>query len=206
MKCQGVTRVYEIESMFFSSEIRTCLSWTDQLEIETALMILTATFSLSPPPLCLCLSAQLAAQVLDDLDDEEIGFGLVDEKKDSAVARKLGKLACHWLRTCWWTHSSVVNDTSRKKKTFSPTFLMASPGVFTECDWLHISKFCRFHKCLQSLHQSPWRTEFYGIFFGTDSPFVFGNGWLIDQLCISFSNLNSKEKQDFNLLHLSSIT
>lgn len=85
----------KLKVCFFSSEIRTCLSWTDQLEIETALMILTATFSLSPPPLCLCLSAQLAAQVLDDLDDEEIGFGLVDEKKDSAVARKLGKLACH---------------------------------------------------------------------------------------------------------------
>ncbi len=38
---------------------------------------------------------QLAAQVLDDLDDEDIGFGLVDEKKDSAVAKKLGKLASH---------------------------------------------------------------------------------------------------------------
>lgn len=35
---------------------------------------------------------QLAAQVLDDLDDEDIGFGLVDEKKDTAVAKKLGKL------------------------------------------------------------------------------------------------------------------
>ncbi|KAI4872256.1 hypothetical protein NFI96_001106 [Prochilodus magdalenae] len=34
--------------------------------------------------------AQLAAQVLDDLDDEDIGFGLVDEKKDAAVAKKLG--------------------------------------------------------------------------------------------------------------------
>ncbi|KAG7221438.1 hypothetical protein INR49_017207, partial [Caranx melampygus] len=34
--------------------------------------------------------ALLAAQVLDDLDDEDIGFGLVDEKKDSAVAKKLG--------------------------------------------------------------------------------------------------------------------
>ena len=34
---------------------------------------------------------QLAAQVLDDLDDEDIGFALVDEKKDSAVAKKLGE-------------------------------------------------------------------------------------------------------------------
>lgn len=38
--------------------------------------------------------SQLAAQVLEDLDDEDIGFGLVDEKKDSAVAKKLGK--CFW--------------------------------------------------------------------------------------------------------------
>uniref|UniRef100_A0A8K9WQC4 Calsequestrin n=1 Tax=Oncorhynchus mykiss TaxID=8022 RepID=A0A8K9WQC4_ONCMY len=32
----------------------------------------------------------LAAQVLDDIDDEDIGFGLVDEKKDLSVAKKLG--------------------------------------------------------------------------------------------------------------------
>lgn len=48
----------------------------------------------------LCLSVQLAAQVLDDLDDEDIGFGLVDQKKDSAVAKKLGKLASHWQKPC----------------------------------------------------------------------------------------------------------
>ena len=36
-------------------------------------------------------SLQLAAQVLDDLEDEDIGFGLVDAKKDKAVAKKLGK-------------------------------------------------------------------------------------------------------------------
>jgi len=36
------------------------------------------------------LALELAAQVLDDLDDEDIGFGLVDEKKDQAVAKKLG--------------------------------------------------------------------------------------------------------------------
>lgn len=38
----------------------------------------------------------MAAQVLDDLQDEDIGFGLVDEKKDLAVAKKLGE-----LRGCW---------------------------------------------------------------------------------------------------------
>lgn len=30
--------------------------------------------------------------MLDDLDDEDIGFALVDAKKDSAIAKKLGKL------------------------------------------------------------------------------------------------------------------
>ncbi|KTF78874.1 hypothetical protein cypCar_00020445, partial [Cyprinus carpio] len=33
---------------------------------------------------------QLAAQVLEDLDDEDIGIGLLDEKTDKAVAKKLG--------------------------------------------------------------------------------------------------------------------
>lgn len=37
----------------------------------------------------------MAAQVLDDLQDEDIGFGLVDEKKDLAVAKKLGELCGH---------------------------------------------------------------------------------------------------------------
>lgn len=41
------------------------------------------------------LSLQLAAQVLDELEDEDIGFGLVDEKMASAVAKKLGKLGRH---------------------------------------------------------------------------------------------------------------
>ncbi|XP_056103045.1 calsequestrin-1b isoform X2 [Rhinichthys klamathensis goyatoka] len=36
------------------------------------------------------LALELAAQVLDDLEDEDIGFGLVDSKKDRAVAKKLG--------------------------------------------------------------------------------------------------------------------
>lgn len=33
---------------------------------------------------------QLAAQVLDEFDDEEIGVGLLDAKLDKAVAKKLG--------------------------------------------------------------------------------------------------------------------
>lgn len=34
---------------------------------------------------------QLAAQVLDEFDDEDIGVGLIDAKLDKAVAKKLGK-------------------------------------------------------------------------------------------------------------------
>lgn len=38
-----------------------------------------------------CESAlQLAAQVLDEFDDEEIGVGVLDAKLDKAVAKKLG--------------------------------------------------------------------------------------------------------------------
>ncbi|MCJ0138860.1 hypothetical protein J0W91_19490, partial [Clostridioides difficile] len=36
------------------------------------------------------LALELAAQVLEDLDDEDIGVGLLDEKTDKAVAKKLG--------------------------------------------------------------------------------------------------------------------
>lgn len=34
---------------------------------------------------------QLAAQVLEEFDDEDIGFGLLDAKLDKVVAKKLGK-------------------------------------------------------------------------------------------------------------------
>ncbi len=34
---------------------------------------------------------QLAAQVLEEFDDEDVGFGLLDEKLDKVVAKKLGK-------------------------------------------------------------------------------------------------------------------
>lgn len=60
-------------------------------------MLINAPSPLLPLPLTLpSLSvSQLAAQVLDDLEDEDIGFGLVDEKKDTAVAKKLGELLSH---------------------------------------------------------------------------------------------------------------
>uniref|UniRef100_A0A8C4ZJF1 Calsequestrin n=1 Tax=Gadus morhua TaxID=8049 RepID=A0A8C4ZJF1_GADMO len=35
------------------------------------------------------LALELAAQVLDEFDDEDIGFGLIDEKQDKIVAKKL---------------------------------------------------------------------------------------------------------------------
>ena len=53
----------------------------------------------------MCLSVQLAAQVLSDLDDEDIGFGLVDEKKDSSVAKKLGKTDAHCRRQMFFFSS-----------------------------------------------------------------------------------------------------
>lgn len=37
------------------------------------------------------LVLQLAAQVLDEFEDEDIGVGLIDAKHDKAVAKKLGK-------------------------------------------------------------------------------------------------------------------
>lgn len=102
--------------------------------------MLNKTFSLSPqlPPTSLLV--QLAAQVLDDLDDEDIGFGLVDEKKDSAVAKKLGEHAGHRQRPC----CLIVNDTGREEEKHPNTFLTASPGVFTE--------FCRFYKLLYVIY------------------------------------------------------
>ncbi|TXL72366.1 hypothetical protein D9O29_23355, partial [Pantoea vagans] len=36
------------------------------------------------------LALELAAQVLDEFDDEDIGVGLIDAKHDKAVAKKLG--------------------------------------------------------------------------------------------------------------------
>ena len=66
--------------------------------LNTTFSVPLLLLSLHPPPplsLRLCRPVQLAAQVLDDLDDEDIGFGLVDEKKDAAVAKKLGELASH---------------------------------------------------------------------------------------------------------------
>uniref|UniRef100_A0A8C1M859 Calsequestrin n=1 Tax=Cyprinus carpio TaxID=7962 RepID=A0A8C1M859_CYPCA len=55
-----------------------------QFEVEElALELLTSPAS---------LTYKLAAQVLDDLEDEDIGFGLVDSKKERAVAKKLGLL------------------------------------------------------------------------------------------------------------------
>lgn len=42
---------------------------------------------------------QLAAQVLDEFDDEDIGVGLIDAKLDKVVAKKLGKPAKKKLNT-----------------------------------------------------------------------------------------------------------
>lgn len=43
---------------------------------------------------------QLAAQVLDEFDDEEIGVGLLDAKLDKAVAKKLGNSQSFGANIC----------------------------------------------------------------------------------------------------------
>lgn len=45
----------------------------------------------------MCNVLQLAAQVLDEFEDEDIGVGLIDAKHDKAVAKKLGKYSCRQL-------------------------------------------------------------------------------------------------------------
>lgn len=74
---------------------------------------------------------QLAAQVLDDLDDEDIGFGVVDEKKDMAVAKKLGKLASQ--RPFWWEHGLIVNvlwDPTKRSSWVQISSLNQTPTLF----------------------------------------------------------------------------
>lgn len=78
-----------------------------------------------------CLS-QLAAQVLEDLKDEDIGFGLVDEKKDSAVAKKLGKCL---------VETSLVNIQYIAPKRVLPTslkvtFLHSIPTLYSYPNYL----------------------------------------------------------------------
>lgn len=68
---KGIMKKYDVMVIYFHKHPGTSKQAVKQFEMEE-------------------LALELAAQVLDDIDDEDIGFGLVDEKKDSAVAKKLG--------------------------------------------------------------------------------------------------------------------
>uniref|UniRef100_A0A665VH70 Calsequestrin n=1 Tax=Echeneis naucrates TaxID=173247 RepID=A0A665VH70_ECHNA len=68
---KAIMKKYDVMVIYYHKNVDRNRSAMKQLQIEE-------------------LALELAAQVLDDLDDEDIGFGLVDQKKDSAVAKKLG--------------------------------------------------------------------------------------------------------------------
>uniref|UniRef100_A0A8D3C5W3 Calsequestrin n=1 Tax=Scophthalmus maximus TaxID=52904 RepID=A0A8D3C5W3_SCOMX len=81
---KSVMKRYDVMVIYYHRNVDGSRSATKQFQIEE-LALEVVKLNTTPP-----LSVQLAAQVLDDLDDEDIGFGLVDEKKDSSVAKKLG--------------------------------------------------------------------------------------------------------------------
>lgn len=91
-----------------------------------------------------CLS-QLAAQVLEDLDDEDIGFGLVDEKKDSAVAKKLGKRV--WRRCLWWTRGPTLTPPQFSEGPaltfFPPSLLKLLHFCVSKCSQFESSAFLK---------------------------------------------------------------
>ncbi|XP_035530882.1 calsequestrin-1-like isoform X1 [Morone saxatilis] len=79
---KSVMKKYDVMVIYYHRNVDRSRSAMKQFQIEElALELITSQAA---------IIFQLAAQVLDDLDDEDIGFGLVDEKKDSAVAKKLG--------------------------------------------------------------------------------------------------------------------
>ncbi|KPP65406.1 hypothetical protein Z043_116185 [Scleropages formosus] len=68
---RSVMEKYDVMVIYYHQHVRDSKAAEKQFEMEE-------------------LALELAAQVLDDLDDEDIGFGLIDEKTDSDVARNLG--------------------------------------------------------------------------------------------------------------------
>uniref|UniRef100_A0AAX7SIN4 Calsequestrin n=1 Tax=Astatotilapia calliptera TaxID=8154 RepID=A0AAX7SIN4_ASTCA len=69
---KSIMKKYDVMVLYYHKNVDGNRSAMKQLQIEE-------------------IALELAAQVLDDFDDEDIGFGLVDEKKDAAVAKKLGE-------------------------------------------------------------------------------------------------------------------
>uniref|UniRef100_A0A8C1JQN4 Calsequestrin n=1 Tax=Cyprinus carpio TaxID=7962 RepID=A0A8C1JQN4_CYPCA len=81
---KSVMKRYDVMVIYYHKSVGEDRMSRKQFEVEElALELLTSPAA---------LTYQLAAQVLDDLEDEDIGFGLVDSKKDRAVAKKLGLL------------------------------------------------------------------------------------------------------------------
>ncbi|XP_052456831.1 calsequestrin-1-like isoform X1 [Carassius gibelio] len=81
---KSVMKRYDAMVIYYHKPVGEDSMSREQFEVEElALELLTSPAS---------LTYKLAAQVLDDLEDEDIGFGLVDSKKDRAVAKKLGLL------------------------------------------------------------------------------------------------------------------
>ncbi|KAK7169935.1 hypothetical protein R3I94_000237 [Phoxinus phoxinus] len=81
---KSVMKKYDVMVIYYHKPVGEDRMSRKQFEVEElALELLTSPAA---------LTYQLAAQVLDDLEDEDIGFGLVDSKKDRAVAKKLGML------------------------------------------------------------------------------------------------------------------
>ncbi|KAI5622253.1 calsequestrin-1 isoform X1 [Silurus asotus] len=79
---KAVMKMYDVMVIYYHKAVGENRMAKKQFEVEElALELLTSPAA---------LTYQLAAQVLDDFNDEDIGFGLVDAKKNVAVAKKLG--------------------------------------------------------------------------------------------------------------------
>ncbi|KAG7256158.1 hypothetical protein CRUP_013780 [Coryphaenoides rupestris] len=79
---KAVMKRYDVMVVYYHRNVDGSRTAAKQLQIEELALELSINQA--------SLVFQLAAQVLDDLEDEDVGFGLVDAKKDKAVAKKLG--------------------------------------------------------------------------------------------------------------------
>lgn len=79
---KSVMKKYDVMVIYYHKPVGVDRMSKKQFEVEElALELLTSPAA---------LTYQLAAQVLDGFEDDDIGFALVDSKKDVAVAKKLG--------------------------------------------------------------------------------------------------------------------
>ncbi|KAI7813874.1 putative calsequestrin-1 [Triplophysa rosa] len=79
---KSVMKKYDVMVIYYHKPVGVDRMSRKQFEVEElALELLTSPAA---------LTYQLAAQVLDGFEDEDIGFALVDSKKDITVAKKLG--------------------------------------------------------------------------------------------------------------------